>query len=97
MLPVLLYRNLHARVGLDELFSLMLAFEHIDLDVLELQLADQAVELEGAAIRIERKANDIDFILLDASNMPWSSVNLLFAQICSHDDVVPDVDFNHTR
>ena len=47
---VLQYRDVHTWMCFDEVLCLVLAFEHVDLDVLEVQLADQAVELEGAAV-----------------------------------------------
>jgi len=76
--------HVHAWVRSDELLCLVLALEHVNLDVLKLDLTDQAVELEGAAVSVEREANYVDLVLLDTFDVPWSSVNLLLAQVCSH-------------
>ena len=77
---VLQYRNVHTWMRLDEVLCLVLAFEHIDFDVLEVQLVDQAVELEGTAICIQSKAYDIDFVLLDALDVSGPHITLLLAQ-----------------
>ena len=84
MWPVLHDWQVHAWVSLDELWGLVLPFENVDLNVLELKLADHAVELECTAVSTEREANDIDLVLLDAWDVTRSSVSLVLAQVCSH-------------
>ena len=77
---VLQYWNVHTWMRFDKFLCLMLAFEHVDLDVLEVQLVDQAVELEGTAVCVYCKADYINSVLLDALDVSGPHITLLLAQ-----------------
>jgi len=71
-------------MGFFEVSCRVFAFEHVDLDVLEVQSRDLAVEQQCAAVCVQEEPDQVDFVGLDAWNNAWSSVNLVFAQRVSH-------------
>ena len=59
-------RQVHGGVHLPKLSSGMLAFQHVHLNVLVVQMAYLAEQLEGTAIGVEKEAEDIYFVVLHA-------------------------------
>ena len=60
--------DMSRRVCFFELCRLVLALEHVDLNVFVVEAGDMAVEQEGATVRVQAKANDIDLVCIDTSD-----------------------------
>ena len=71
--------HVHGRVRLFEIFSHVLAPQHVDFDVLVVQSRDLAVELQGAAVGIQLEANNVYFVKFYPRDYSRSSVSLVLA------------------
>ena len=77
-------RHGHRGVSLAEFLSLMFTSQHVYLYVIEVEPRNLAVEEEGTAVSIKRKADNINLLGLNSFNNARSNVSLILAQCASH-------------